>query len=99
MNNTSNFPTLEVAISDTDRCVWIVSSWSRHQSSSSSVSIESRMKFSSAKLNFIKILIALHTVFSTILHFFKNLAWKLGFKIQNLYELKGCKGGRIITET
>lgn len=33
-----NQSTLFEAISDTERCVWIVSSWSRHQSSSLSVS-------------------------------------------------------------
>lgn len=32
--------TLDEAMSETDRCVWIVSSWSKHQSSSSMVSID-----------------------------------------------------------
>ncbi len=43
--------TLLVAMSETDLCVWIVSSWSRHQSSSSRVSMAARMKFSSGKKN------------------------------------------------
>ena len=34
-------------MSDTERCVWMVSSWSRHQSSSSSVSPARRSRFSS----------------------------------------------------
>lgn len=32
--------TFDEAMSETDRCVWIVSSWSKHQSSSSMVSID-----------------------------------------------------------
>ena len=37
---------LDVAMSPTDRWDWIVSSWSRHQSNSSSVSIASRLLWS-----------------------------------------------------
>ena len=40
-------PTLLLAMSDTDLWVWIVSSWSRHQSSSSSVSKDIRKDVSS----------------------------------------------------
>ena len=38
-------------MSDTERWVWMVSSWSRHQSSSSSVSSDIRRKVSSEKSN------------------------------------------------
>ena len=44
-------PTLLLAMSDTERCVWMVSSWSRHQSSSSSVSSDIRRKVSSVIRN------------------------------------------------
>ena len=40
-------PTLLLAMSDTERWVWMVSNWSRHQSSSSSVSNDIRRKVSS----------------------------------------------------
>ena len=36
----------EVAMSPTDRCDWIVSSWSRHQSNSSNVSMARRLLWS-----------------------------------------------------
>ena len=42
--------TLLEAISETERCVCIVSSWSKHQSSSSSVSTAVRIKVSSGRI-------------------------------------------------
>ena len=42
-NHKIKILTLLLAMSDTERWVWIVSSWSRHQSSSSRVSMDSRM--------------------------------------------------------
>ena len=45
------FITLLEAISETERCVCIVSSWSRHQSNSSSVSTAVRMEDSSEDIS------------------------------------------------
>ena len=71
------FITLLEAISETERCVCIVSSWSRHQSNSSSVSTAVRMEDSSEDISVVLFI-------SLLCYNYTILGWGLFAKIDSV---------------